>query len=81
MRVWVQTLTGALQFINVHPSDTILRVKEKIQDITGIPPEMQYLIYNGKLIEKDEHTVSDYNIIFETVICQVLRLKGNDSTS
>ena len=43
----------------VHPSDTILQVKRKIQKKEGILPER--LNFEGKELE-DGRTLSDYNI-------------------
>ena len=43
----------------VHPSDTILQVKKKIQSKMGIPTD--HLSFEGKELE-DGRTLSDYNI-------------------
>ncbi|WVZ79180.1 hypothetical protein U9M48_026788 [Paspalum notatum var. saurae] len=71
----VKTLTGKEIEIDIEPTDTIDRIKERVEEKEGIPPVQQRLIYAGKQLA-DDKTAKDYNIEGGSVLHLVLALRG-----
>ena len=62
MQLFVKTQQGMTITLEVEPSDTIERIKAKIQDKEGVHPDRQLLSYSGKPLNDDGITLSNYNI-------------------
>ncbi|KAL4657200.1 NEDD8-like [Arapaima gigas] len=61
MLIKVKTLTGKEIEIDIEPTDKVERIKERVEEKEGIPPQQQRLIYSGKQMN-DEKTAADYKI-------------------
>lgn len=47
MLIKVKTLTGKEIEIDIEPTDKVERIKERIEEKEGIPPQQQRLIFQG----------------------------------
>ena len=71
----LQTLSGNKQAFNFEPTDTILQIKQALQEKEGIEIPMIRLIFGGKQLA-DEQKISDYNLEAGSTIHMVLQLRG-----
>ena len=80
MRICIKTLTGktiALSQLTGH--ETIIDLKDMIEDEEGTPANQQRLIHGGKQLE-DEETLLSYNITDGSTLHLIVRLRGGGAT-
>jgi ubiquitin C len=84
MHIFVKTITGKTIKVDIEVSrigssldltselgDTVGKIKQKIQDMTNIPVNMQRLIYQYRQLE-DGHSLNEYCIVSGATIQLVL---------
>ena len=72
MPIFVKMMTGKTTTFEVKPSDTILDLKEKIQNEEGLPADQLRLFFARKPLN-DQCTLSNYNIQKESTLYLVKR--------
>ena len=68
-------MSGNKQAFNFEPTDTILQIKQALQEKEGIEIPMIRLIFGGKQLV-DESKISDYKLEAGSTIHMVLQLRG-----
>lgn len=79
-QIFVRGLRGKPITLNVSEGTTVQEFKSKVEAKTGIPPELQRLIFGLKQLEdvnKDGKTLQDYGLRHESTVDLVLRLGGS----
>ena len=67
----IQKFSGDTIDVEVHPGNTIVEVKVKIQEKEGIHAFQQSFIFEGNILE-DSKMLGDYNIQKESIVSLVL---------
>ena len=75
MHIFVKMRTEKTISLETEPSNTILDLKEIIQDKEGIPADQQRLIFAGGELE-DQYTLGNYNIQEKSTLYLALRVRG-----
>lgn len=75
--VYVQTLTGKLMLVKVTNMTTVLRLKEKLEQLEGFPTDAQRLIFAGHNMDELK-LLKDYGIGPYSKVHLVLRIGGGD---
>ena len=70
-QVFVKTLTGKTITLDIVHSDDIASLKAMVEEKTGVPSNIQRLVFAGKDLEDDKT-----NIEKEGMLHMLLRLKG-----
>ena len=73
--VHVKILTGRTFTIEACGDDFVLDLKQRVQDVEGIPPDQQRLIFDGKQL-LDGKRLSDCAIVADSTLHLVLCLRG-----
>lgn len=75
MQIFVKLPSGRTITIDCEPCDTVLNIKNRVDDREAIKPEAQRLIYGGKQLV-DENSLAQYGIQPEATLTLVFRLNG-----
>ena len=65
--IYVNTSTGLNFTLLVEPSDTIVDIKSKIEEVRGFRQILYSLFFAGRKLE-DGRTLSDYNITEDSAL-------------
>ena len=75
MLLYIKTLVGKEIKLNLELDTTIAVVKQKIEELEGIPPIQQRLVFSGRQMI-DDKTLQEYNVQPGSYFHLVLALRG-----
>ena len=78
MFINVKNLSGRTVSLNIPEDCSIYYVKEKVQEMEGISPSQQKLIFEGRILD-DTKQVSESNIKPGNTLHMVLALRGGSA--
>lgn len=78
MQIYVHQASGPTLTLDTEPSDSTENVKQKIQDLTGIDPVNQRIVYTNTRLQEGR-TLSDYNISGSATVRLVILTQGRAS--
>ena len=76
MLIEVKTLTGKNIVIHIKATDSVLTIKEAVEEVEGIPPKQQRFVAYGRILT-DCQTAEDCFLTEGSVIHLVLQIRGS----
>jgi hypothetical protein len=73
MLVKVRSLTGQTHDVNLPEVATVSQLKEQIQSVLGIPPDVQRLIFMGRELVDGGGELAKFNVVDGSVVHLVIR--------
>jgi len=73
--IMIKTLSGKTIEITIEAHETIQKIKERVEEMQGIPPDQQRLIFNGRTMA-ETRTATSYSLTHGSVLHLVLALRG-----
>lgn len=68
LRIFVKTLDGQITPLELRPQDTVLQIKKKFQEQTGVIPQSQRLFREGKQLKDDYSTIQELYMPSESTL-------------
>ena len=62
MSVFVKTMMGETHSVQISGASTVLQLKMKIQQLLGMFPDQQVLMYRNEELDDDDDTIDSYDI-------------------
>ena len=81
MQIFVKNVGGGTLTFDVRASNSVGKLKERIQRMQGIPVDMQLLIFSGKSLNDNMQSLSHYNVTRESTLHLAVRLRGGSKAA